>query len=122
MTSEPVPLLDASHVADLFELDQGRGAVFRRFVDMFVTKAPERLALLAKCTEEGDCYNLTETAHLLRGGAGNVGAFRLAVLLGRIEAAGKTGDLAAVKAALALLDAQFAETRAALLDAAMSKT
>ena len=122
MTSEPVPLIDATHVADLVELDKGRGAVFRRFVDLFVTKAPERMALLAKCAQEEDCCNLTETAHLLRGAAGNVGAFRLAVLLGRIEVAGKTGDLPAVREALALLDAEYAATRVALLDATRGKT
>jgi HPt (histidine-containing phosphotransfer) domain-containing protein len=121
MTSEPVPLLDPSHVADLVGLDKGQGAVFRRFVDMFVTKAPERLALLAKCAEEGDCHRLSETAHLLRGAAGNVGAFRLAVLLGRVEASGKTSDLPAAREALALLDAEYAATRAALLDASRKK-
>jgi HPt (histidine-containing phosphotransfer) domain-containing protein len=121
MTSEPVPLLDPSHVADLVGLDKGQGAVFRRFVDMFVTKAPERLALLAKSAEEDDCYKLAETAHLLRGAAGNVGAFRLAVLLGRIEAAGKTSDLPAAREILALLDAEYAATRAALLDATRKK-
>ena len=117
MTSEASPVLDSDHVADLVALDKGAGAVFRRFVDLFVTKAPERMALLAKCEADADCVSLAETAHSLRGAAGNVGAFRLAALLGRIEAAGKTSDLPAARVALALLDAEYAETRAALLDA-----
>ncbi len=68
----------------------------------------------------GALANLSEAAHTLRGSAGNVGAFRLAVLLGRIEAAGKTGDAGAAKACLALLDAEYESTRVALLAAAKS--
>ena len=121
MTSEASPVLDADHVADLVALDKGAGAVFRRFVDLFVTKAPGRMALLAKCAADADCHSLAETAHSLRGAAGNVGAFRLAVLLGRIEAAGKTSDLANVRAELELLEAEYAATRAALLEAIRPK-
>ena len=117
MTSEASPLLDDSQVEDLVALDKGAGAVFRRFVDLFVSKAPERMALLAKYAGDADCLNVAETAHSLRGAAGNVGAIRLAVLLGRIEAAGKTNDLPAAKAALFLLDAEYAATRQALIDA-----
>lgn len=117
MTSEAIPVLDAAHVADLVALDKGEGAVLRRFVDLFVTKAPERMAVLAKCAEDADCPSLAETAHSLRGAAGNVGAFRLAFLLGRIEAAGKTGDLPAAQELLATLEPEYAETRAALLEA-----
>ena len=119
MTSEASPLLDASHVEDLVALDKGAGAVFRRFVDLFVTKAPDRMALLARYAGDADCLNVAETAHSLRGAAGNVGAIRLAVLLGRIEAAGKTSDLPAARAGLFLLDAEYAATRQALLDACL---
>ncbi len=116
MTSEASPLLDAEHVADLVALDKGKGEVFRRFVDLFVAKAPERMALIAHCAKEFDCRSMADAAHALRGAAGNIGAIRLAGLLGRIEAAGRTGDLPAAQAFLALLDAEYAATLAALSD------
>ncbi len=118
MTNEAGPFLDASHVADLIELDKGKGALFARFVDHFVTRAPAKVAELGSYARSGDLANLTESAHKLRGSAGNVGAFRLAVLLGRIEAAGKTGDASAAEACLAVLDAEYESTRVALLAAA----
>ena len=114
MTSEASPLLDAEHVADLVALDKGAGEVFRRFVDLFVAKAPERMALIAHCAMESDCRSMADAAHALRGAAGNIGAIRLAVLLGRIEAAGRTGDLPAAQAGIALLEAEYAATLAAL--------
>lgn len=114
---ESTPALDAEHVADLLALDKGKGAVFARFVDLFVTKSPERIAEIRRLAEGGDLAGLAEAAHTLRGGAGNVGAFRLAVLLGRIEAAGKTADHAAAHSSLALLDAEYGATRDALLAA-----
>ena len=121
MTSETGPLVDADHVADLVALDQGKGAVFARFVDLFVTRTPQRVAELNSYAGSGDLANLAEAAHSLRGAAGNVGAFRLAVLLGRIEAAGKTGDAAAAGEHLALLEDEYDATRLALLAAAKDR-
>jgi len=123
MTDEEAgPLLDAAHLADLIALDQGKGAVFIRFADLFVARSPARIAELKSYAKSGDLANLAESAHTLRGAAGNVGAFRLAVLLGRIEAAGKTGDAGAANECLALLDAEYEGTRTALLAAASRKT
>ncbi len=118
MTNEAGPFLDAAHVADLIDLDKGKGAVFARFVEHFVALSPAKVAALGSYARSGDLANLSESAHTLRGSAGNVGAFRLAVLLGRIEAAGKTGDASAAKGCLALLDAEYESTRVALLAAA----
>ena len=118
MTSETDPPVDADHVADLIALDQGKGVVFARFVDAFVARTPQRVAELCSYAGSGDLANLSEAAHSLRGAAGNLGAFRLAVLLGRIEAAGKTGDAAAAREGLALLEAEYDAARAALIAAA----
>ena len=120
MTAEAGPLLDAAHLDDLRALDKGKGRVLARFVDLFVAHSPARVAELKSCAKSGDLANLAESAHTLRGAAGNVGAFRLAVLLGRIEAAGKTSDAAAASEGLALLDGEYEATRLALLDAAQS--
>lgn len=118
MTSETDPPVDAAHIADLIALDQGRGVVFARFVDAFVARAPQRVAELCSYAGSGDLANLSEAAHALRGAAGNLGAFRLAVLLGRIEAAGKTGDAPAAQECLALLAAEYDAARSALIAAA----
>ena len=116
MTSEASPLIDAEHVADLVALDKGAGAVFRRFVDLFVSRAPERLAELERHAKAADTSNLAEAAHSMRGAAGNVGAIRLAGVLGELESAAKKGELEAARKILAALDAEYAATRAALLE------
>lgn len=118
MTGETVPLIDPAHVADLIALDGGNGALFTRFVDQFVTRAPQRVAELNAYAGAGNLASLAEAAHSLRGAAGNLGAFRLALLLGRIEAAGKTGDAPAARECLALLEAEYDAARTALIAAA----
>lgn len=120
MTGEAVPLIDPAHVAELIALDGGNGALFARFVDLFVARTPQRVAEMNACAGAGNLASLAEAAHSLRGAAGNLGAFRLALLLGRIEAAGKTGDISAARDQLALLDAEYDATRAALIAAAQN--
>ena len=120
MTAEAGPLLDSEHLDDLRALDKGKGRVLARFIDLFMAHSPPRVAELKSYAKSGDLANLAESAHTLRGAAGNVGAFRLALLLARIEAACKTSDAAAAGEGLALLDGEYEATRLALLDAAQS--
>ena len=118
MTTEATPLLDAMQIADLMALDQGRGAVYARFVEAFLSGAGARMAQLKAHAGSADMPALATAAHALMGSAGNIGAARLAALFGRIEKAGKLEDLAAAQGLLALLDAEFAAAREALLAAA----
>ena len=106
-----------AQVADLVALDQGRGALFAQFVDLFVSGTGERIARLRRHAESAEATDLADAAHAMRGAAGNVGAVRLARVCERIEGAAKGGDFDAVGAAIALLDAEYAATRAALLAA-----
>src|SRR4051812_24104756 len=119
MTSEETaaastPVLDEAHVAELIALDQGRGALFRRFADLFVSGTGARIALLVAHARDGNLGALAEAAHSLRGASGNVGAVRFSGSLQRIEAAARSGDTSATAALVAMLDAEYAVTRDAL--------
>jgi HPt (histidine-containing phosphotransfer) domain-containing protein len=117
MTDHHGPLLDQAQLAELAALDEGRGALLTRFVDLFVAGTGERIARIRRHAESAEAAALAEAAHALRGAAGNVGAVRLAGVLERIEAAALGRDLGAAGAAVALLDAEYAAARAALLAA-----
>jgi histidine phosphotransfer protein HptB len=114
---QATPVLDLEQVAELFALDQGSGRMFARFVDLFVSRTGERILKLHEHAKTGNAAALAEGAHSLRGASGNVGAVRLSALLARIEIAAKKPDLATAADAVALLDAEYAVTRAALLAA-----
>jgi histidine phosphotransfer protein HptB len=114
MTKEAIPVLDAAQVADLMGLDQGRGALYSRFVAAFVAGAGERIARLGEQARAADAAGIAGTAHAFAGSAGNVGAARLAGLLLRIEAAAKRRDVDDARALVALLEAEYTAARDAL--------
>ena len=117
MTDHAGPLLDHAQLAELAALDQGRGALLTRFVDLFVAGTSERIARIRRHAEAAEAADLAEAAHALRGAAGNVGAVRLAGVLERIEVAAIGCDLGAAGAAVALLDAEYTAACSALLAA-----
>jgi HPt (histidine-containing phosphotransfer) domain-containing protein len=117
MTDHPGPLLDQAQIDELVALDQGRGALLTRFVDLFVAGTGERIARIRRHAQAAEAIDLAEAAHSLRGAAGNVGAVRLAGVLERIEVAAKVRDFGAAGAAVALLDGEYAKARSALLAA-----
>lgn len=117
MTNETAnPVLDLAQVADLMALDQGIGAVYARFVDLFVKGTGARITAIRQHADSGDAAGLAQAVHALRGASGNVGAVRLAGLLERIEQAAKARDVAAASEWVVLLDAEYALTCAALLE------
>ena len=118
MADDSSSVLDAMQVADLVALDKGRGALFAQLVSVFLSGADERIAQLRRHAESADAEGLADAAHALTGSSGNLGAARLAALFGRIENAGKRQDVGAAKELLALLDAEYALARGALLAAA----
>src|SRR5476649_2138420 len=103
MTDRPGPLLDLAQLEDLVALDQGRGALLTRFVDLFVAGTGERIDRIRRHAQAAEAADLAEAAHALRGAAGNVGAVRLASVLERIEVAAIVCDLGMAGAAIALL-------------------
>ena len=117
MNKDADPVLDALQVADLLRLDQGRGAVYARFVDVFLSGAGSRMDALRMLAHAADAKALAAAAHALKGSASNVGAARLAALFGRIEKAAERQDLAAAQDSMALLAKEFAAAREALCTA-----
>ena len=118
MTDHTVPLLDLAQIADLAALDQGRGALLTRFVDLFVAGTGERIDRIRRHAEVG------RSGRSRRGGACAEGGRRecrrgapCASVLERIEVAAIGRDLGAAGAAVALLDAEYAAARTALLAA-----
>ena len=114
MTDEALPVLDQAQVADLLALDQGKGALFAKFVGLFIDATPARIQKMRAQSESADLVALANSAHSLRGTAGNVGAVRLSSVLERIESAAKGGDSGRAIQAVGLLEAEFAAARAAL--------
>ena len=117
MTNEASPLIDAAHIADLVALDQGRGAMFAQFVDLFLSNVEDRIARLHDHARLADAPALADAAHALRGAAGNVGATAFADLCGGIESAAKVRDLEAAAAAISALEMGYEATRMALVAA-----
>lgn len=117
MIDDTIPVLDQAQVAELVALDQGRGALLAQFVDVFVAGTGERIDRIRSHAASAEAADLAEAAHALRGAAGNLGAVRLARVLERIEVAARGRDLGVAGAAVALLDAEYAATRTALLSA-----
>ncbi|MBI3370994.1 MAG: Hpt domain-containing protein [Betaproteobacteria bacterium] len=115
MTGGSDPVLDTMQVADLVALDRGQGRVFAKLVNVFLSGAEDRIVQLRRHAESADAAALADAAHALRGSSGSLGAVRLADLCARVEIAGKRQDIHAAKALIALLDAEYALARCALL-------
>mgnify|MGYP001794415566 CR=1 FL=1 len=115
MTVGPGPVLDPNQIAEMVAMDQGRGAVYAHFVDLFVTSTGDKISRIRDHARAGDLVALADATHTLRGTSGNVGAIRLTGLLKNVEIAARKADLRKVKEFAALLDAEYAETRAAPL-------
>jgi len=107
-------ILDGRQVADLLALDKGKGALLSAFVNALATSAADRIEKIKACVLSGDCAGLADQAHALRGSAGNLGAVRLAALLGQIEAAAKRQDIASARAFADRLELEYAATHKAL--------
>ena len=73
MTKDLIPVLDERQVADLVGLDRGKGALFSGFVSAFTAGAAARIAVLRQQANGAECAALADSAHALRGAAGNVG-------------------------------------------------
>ena len=62
MTDHIAPLLDPAQIADLVALDQGRGALLTRFVDLFVAGTGERIDRIRQHIESAESAALATRA------------------------------------------------------------
>src|SRR5919107_424736 len=92
----------------------GEPANLARIVGLFIDDVPLRLEELRQAVESGGAQNVEETAHMLKGGSGYMGAVQMAKICPRIQDLGASGELSHVSELLDELEAEFKRIRPAL--------
>ncbi|GHV91279.1 hypothetical protein AGMMS50268_17820 [Spirochaetia bacterium] len=101
--SAPIP-----HSLILSGVDVGKGIAmtggtvegYKKVLSMFRKDAEERLTVLQNVPEEKDMPHFVTQVHALKSASGSIGAAELSAEAARLEAAGKTGDMALIGEAL----------------------
>jgi len=112
----------AAFVADLLDLQSNGGAEtevierggpqvgydLARIVALFIDDVPPRLESLRRAVERKDTQEVEETAHLLKGGSGYMGAVHMLEICIRIQELGISGDLSRAPELLDALEKELA--------------
>jgi CheY-like chemotaxis protein len=106
--------LDATRLESLRQMTGGREAL-GQVVEMFLQEAPGRIAALSEAVERQDAHALEFAAHRLKGGAGTLGAKRLAVLCEGLEVRAREGSCAGAADVLPEVRRELDRACAALL-------
>ena len=109
---------DAPQVLDesiLDELGEFAGAEVRRIVGLFLEDTPNLLRTLEQAAAEPDLARMQEAAHTLKSSSANVGAMALSAIAKRVEMSARVHKLERPAVAVALLIAEHARARVALL-------
>lgn len=106
--------LDPTMIQQLRDLDDGRGAILREVVDVFLADAPARLVALRRHLAAGDLKALRETAHALKGAAGNLGLLAVQAACAELERHARSGALATCAPAVAEVERASAAGEALL--------
>jgi signal transduction histidine kinase/DNA-binding response OmpR family regulator len=85
-----------------------------RIVTLFSDDVPLRIESLRRAVEGGDAQEVEETAHLLKGGCGYVGAVRMVEICTILQELGISGDLSQATGLLDALEAEFERVRSDL--------
>ena len=114
-TAEDTPALDLS------VLESRRGPQrdeepdkLARIVGLFIEDVPLRLDELRQALERGEAQRVEETAHMLKGGSGYMGAVQMARICAGIQALGASGELSRAPQLLDDLEVEFKRIRPAL--------
>ncbi|HEX3130001.1 MAG TPA: ATP-binding protein [Thermoanaerobaculia bacterium] len=92
-TTEP-PILNAAALDSLFRLEQAAGrSVVRGVIDSFLAEVPARVERMRKAIADADAESLNFAAHVLKGGAAQLGAQRLAAVCRELEERSRDGNL-----------------------------
>jgi HPt (histidine-containing phosphotransfer) domain-containing protein len=94
--------------------DDGEPDLLPTLVEMFLADARPRLDALGDAVRQGDASAVEREAHALKGSCANFGAQPMMTLCGRLQAAGRTSDLANAPALRDGLEAEFERVRVAL--------
>ena len=119
---EPPARDDGKHPAvDLGVLESRRGPQrqgdpdkLARIVLLFIEDVPLRLESLRQAVQMGEAQKVEETAHLLKGGSGYMGAVRMAEICARLQELATSGDLTRAPDLLDALEEEFERVHPAL--------
>jgi len=108
-------VLDREAVDRLGRLGRGGDPGFvERMIDLFLEETPGRLEAIDSALDREDLGAVRDTAHTLKGAAGNVGARAVVARSAELESAARAGDLGRARSLSARLAGDLAATRHAL--------
>jgi HPt (histidine-containing phosphotransfer) domain-containing protein len=114
-TAEDTPALDLSVLESRRGPQRdGEPDKLARIVGLFIDDVPLRLEELRQAVERGEAQKVEETAHMLKGGSGYMGAVQMAQICAGIQGLGASGELSRVPQLLDDLEAEFKRIRPAL--------
>ncbi len=88
-----LPLLDASQLQQLLDLDEGKAGLLREMTALFKGETPQRLQALRGGIEAGNPAVVMAAAHALKGASGLMGAQRVFALARELEMNARMGSL-----------------------------
>ncbi|MGH7292558.1 MAG: response regulator, partial [Myxococcota bacterium] len=112
-----LPVLD---LEDLRSRCRGKVSLMGSILEKFATLSRGHLSECREAVEHGDTARTARAAHTLKGGAGNIGAKRLAATVFALEQAAKASDLEGMKLEAAQMASRLDELVLAISAAAMS--
>ena len=101
----PVVLIDRGHIMKRLGGDE---ELFAEVIRLFLEDCPVRLAAIKKAVDHDDAEQIRQTAHALKGAAGNMSATKLVEATATLERIGAEGRLYAASAAWRQLSAEAA--------------
>lgn len=101
----PEPRFDEAPLAMLRRV--GRETLATRMIDLFLASGPSRVTAIRDAFDAGDLDACGRAAHLLKPGAGQLGAISVQRICQEIEDAATHGDGSAVGRLLPTLDAEY---------------
>jgi CheY-like chemotaxis protein len=114
-TAEDTPALDLSVLESRRGPQRdGEPDKLARIVGLFIEDVPLRLDELRQAVERGEAQKVEETAHMLKGGSGYMGAVQMAQICAGIQGLGASGELSHAPQLLDDLEAEFKRIRPAL--------
>jgi two-component system sensor histidine kinase/response regulator len=114
-TAEDTPALDLSVLESRRGPQRdGEPDKLARIVGLFIEDVPLRLDELRQAVERGEAQKVEETAHMLKGGSGYMGAVQMAQICAGIQGLGASGELSRAPQLLDDLEAEFKRIRPAL--------
>jgi signal transduction histidine kinase/DNA-binding response OmpR family regulator len=112
------PPLNEETLANLRELSGGDDDFIRELALLYLGDAPERLADIRGAVMRGDAHAMSESAHALKSGSGNVGAMPVHALCQKIEMLGRGGTTQGADALLRELEREYARVERRLREVA----